>query len=164
MDNVTQQNAALVEEASAASKSMEQQSGTLVTQIGYFRRSDGSGITGSGSHAHAHAHAPAEAVRAARSLVRVRRPSVRLAWCGQAAGRGVVGRRLRPWLAPAAMTASGAISNRRRSGAPSKQERRSRRTTDAVNVLLIPRRQTPINILSAVTDTGRSPGSTPTDK
>jgi len=37
MDNVTQQNAALVEEASAASKAMEQQSSTLVTQIGYFR-------------------------------------------------------------------------------------------------------------------------------
>ena len=37
MDNVTQQNAALVEEASAASKAMEQQSSTLVAQIGYFR-------------------------------------------------------------------------------------------------------------------------------
>jgi methyl-accepting chemotaxis protein len=36
MDNVTQQNAALVEEASAASKSIEQQSATLITQIGYF--------------------------------------------------------------------------------------------------------------------------------
>jgi methyl-accepting chemotaxis protein len=33
---VTQQNAALVEEASAASKAMEQQSAVLVTQIGYF--------------------------------------------------------------------------------------------------------------------------------
>jgi hypothetical protein len=40
MDNVTQQNAALVEEASAASKSMEQQSSTLVGQIGYFRTGD----------------------------------------------------------------------------------------------------------------------------
>jgi len=36
MDSVTQQNAALVEEASAASKAMEQQSAVLVTQIGYF--------------------------------------------------------------------------------------------------------------------------------
>ena len=37
MDSVTQQNAALVEQATAASKSMEQQSATLVGQIGYFR-------------------------------------------------------------------------------------------------------------------------------
>ena len=40
MDSVTQQNAALVEEASAASKSMEQQSAQLVMQIGYFRTND----------------------------------------------------------------------------------------------------------------------------
>ena len=42
MDNVTQQNAALVEQASAASKAMEQQSSTLVAQIGYFRLGKGS--------------------------------------------------------------------------------------------------------------------------
>lgn len=41
MDGVTQQNAALVEEASAASKAMEQQSTTLVHQIGYFHTGDG---------------------------------------------------------------------------------------------------------------------------
>jgi methyl-accepting chemotaxis protein len=70
MDNVTQQNAALVEEASAASKSMEQQSATLVSQIGYFRRADGSGITGSG--AHAHPHATAEVVRMAAPATRPR--------------------------------------------------------------------------------------------
>jgi methyl-accepting chemotaxis protein len=73
MDNVTQQNAALVEEASAASKSMEQQSGTLVNQIGYFRRSDGSGIAGSGSHA-----AP-EVVRQAQPVSRPRPQAVRKA-------------------------------------------------------------------------------------
>jgi methyl-accepting chemotaxis protein len=72
MDNVTQQNAALVEEASAASKSMEQQSATLVSQIGYFRRADGSGITGSGSHAH---HAPAEVVRMAPAPATRPRPA-----------------------------------------------------------------------------------------
>ena len=37
MDSVTQQNAAVVEQASSASKAMEQQSSTLVSQIGYFR-------------------------------------------------------------------------------------------------------------------------------
>ncbi|WP_116811862.1 methyl-accepting chemotaxis protein [Steroidobacter cummioxidans] len=77
MDNVTQQNAALVEEASAASKSMEQQSGTLVTQIGYFRRSDGSGIAGSGGHAHS--HAAAEVARAAAPVTRPRPQAVRKA-------------------------------------------------------------------------------------
>jgi methyl-accepting chemotaxis protein len=43
MDNVTQQNAAVVEEASSASKAMEQQSSTLVAQIGYFRFGKDSG-------------------------------------------------------------------------------------------------------------------------
>src|SRR5690606_37611761 len=75
MDNVTQQNAALVEEASAASKSMEQQSGTLVAQIGYFRRADGSGITGSGSP-------HAEVVRMSAAPVAKPRPAVREAGPG----------------------------------------------------------------------------------
>lgn len=73
MDNVTQQNAALVEEASAASKSMEQQSGTLVSQIGYFRRADGTGITGSGSHD------TKEVVRMVAAPVARPRPAVRKA-------------------------------------------------------------------------------------
>jgi len=37
MDGVTQQNAALVEEASAASKAIQQQADKLVQQINYFR-------------------------------------------------------------------------------------------------------------------------------
>jgi uncharacterized phage infection (PIP) family protein YhgE len=37
MDGVTQQNAALVEEASAASKAMQQQATSLVQQINFFR-------------------------------------------------------------------------------------------------------------------------------
>ena len=36
MDESTQQNAALVEEAAAASKSIEAQAGTLVAQISFF--------------------------------------------------------------------------------------------------------------------------------
>ena len=43
MDNVTQQNAAVVEQSSAASKAMEEQSSTLVAQIGYFKLGKGSG-------------------------------------------------------------------------------------------------------------------------
>jgi methyl-accepting chemotaxis protein len=45
MDNVTQQNAAVVEQSSAASKAMQEQSSTLVAQIGYFK-------LGKGSNAH----------------------------------------------------------------------------------------------------------------
>jgi methyl-accepting chemotaxis protein-1 (serine sensor receptor) len=46
MDGVTQQNAALVEQASAASKAMQQQSDKLVQQISYFRtRNDGAVVT-----------------------------------------------------------------------------------------------------------------------
>src|SRR5690606_13296096 len=63
MDNVTQQNAALVEEASAASKSMEQQSATLVSQIGYFRTKSGSVIV-------REAQPVSESPRAARPAVR----------------------------------------------------------------------------------------------
>ena len=37
MDDVTQQNAALVEQASAASKAMQQQATSLVQQINFFR-------------------------------------------------------------------------------------------------------------------------------
>lgn len=41
IDNVTQQNAALVEETSASSKVMEQQAADLVKQIGFFRKAQG---------------------------------------------------------------------------------------------------------------------------
>jgi methyl-accepting chemotaxis protein len=37
MDEVTQQNAALVEEAAAAAESMQEQAGTLVQSVGTFR-------------------------------------------------------------------------------------------------------------------------------
>ena len=41
MDKVTQQNAALVEEAAAAAKSMEDQTGSMVEMVAQFRLSDG---------------------------------------------------------------------------------------------------------------------------
>ncbi|MGK0442616.1 MAG: methyl-accepting chemotaxis protein [Pseudohongiellaceae bacterium] len=37
MDEMTQQNAALVEEASASSKSMEEQAQGLIDQVGFFK-------------------------------------------------------------------------------------------------------------------------------
>jgi methyl-accepting chemotaxis protein len=40
MDSMTQQNAALVEEASAASKALEQQGQGLVAQVGQFRTAE----------------------------------------------------------------------------------------------------------------------------
>jgi hypothetical protein len=74
MDNVTQQNAALVEEASAASKSMEQQSATLVSQIGYFRRADGSSIVSTTAVTEHHRVATAEVVRMAPTAAKTRAP------------------------------------------------------------------------------------------
>jgi SMC interacting uncharacterized protein involved in chromosome segregation len=65
MDSVTQQNAALVEEAAAASKAMEQQSSQLVTQIGYFDSQE----------MHRTAHAPVQPkVEAVRPMAAARRP------------------------------------------------------------------------------------------
>ena len=41
MDEMTQQNAALVEEAAAAAKSMEDQTGSMAEMVGQFRLADG---------------------------------------------------------------------------------------------------------------------------
>ncbi len=49
MDNVTQQNAALVEEAAAASRSMEEQGEQLNEVVGFFRVLEGVGIDGGGA-------------------------------------------------------------------------------------------------------------------
>ena len=49
MDQVTQQNAALVEQASAASESMQDQARKLAQAVGLFKLGDASGSTGSGS-------------------------------------------------------------------------------------------------------------------
>ncbi|WP_027211641.1 methyl-accepting chemotaxis protein [Burkholderia sp. WSM2232] len=69
MDNVTQQNAALVEQAAAASRSMEEQGQQLSETVGFFRVGEGvgGGFAGSaargardeGAGAAAHAGAPA---------------------------------------------------------------------------------------------------------
>ncbi|XUW88649.1 methyl-accepting chemotaxis protein [Burkholderia sp. M6-3] len=48
MDNVTQQNAALVEEAAAASRSMEEQGEQLNEVVGFFRVLEGVGVGGGG--------------------------------------------------------------------------------------------------------------------
>jgi methyl-accepting chemotaxis protein len=59
MDGVTQQNASLVEEASAASKAMQQQADKLVQQISYFRtRNDGSFAARTESHERPAARVP----------------------------------------------------------------------------------------------------------
>ncbi|MGH8145833.1 MAG: methyl-accepting chemotaxis protein [Rhodanobacteraceae bacterium] len=46
MDEMTQQNAALVEESAAASRAMEEQAGGLSRQIAYFNVSDGEAVAG----------------------------------------------------------------------------------------------------------------------
>lgn len=69
MDNVTQQNAAVVEQSSVASKAMEQQSATLISQVGYFRLGRGSSaheIRSSGEAPVRSAKPPAQAHKATR--------------------------------------------------------------------------------------------------
>jgi methyl-accepting chemotaxis protein len=70
MDNVTQQNAAVVEQSSAASKAMQEQSSTLVAQIGYFK-------LGKGSSAHEIRHGDTAAMVAHRPAVANHRPMTR---------------------------------------------------------------------------------------
>ncbi|WP_051980638.1 methyl-accepting chemotaxis protein [Burkholderia sp. 9120] len=62
MDNVTQQNAALVEEAAAASKSMEDQGKQLNEVVAFFQILSGEG--GGGSVSSSHREAPRRAVMA----------------------------------------------------------------------------------------------------
>ena len=52
MDQVTQQNAALVEEASAAAQSLQEQAGSLVDAVRVFRLDDGhrDAVSPAGSH------------------------------------------------------------------------------------------------------------------
>ncbi len=49
MDEMTQQNAALVEEAAASSKSMEEQSQSLLDQVAFFNTSEGSQFNSNGN-------------------------------------------------------------------------------------------------------------------
>ena len=69
MDQVTQQNAALVEEAAAASASMQEQAAKLTRAVSVFQ-------VGTGSAAAAPAPAPAPRAVLARSGTPVRRPAV----------------------------------------------------------------------------------------
>ena len=70
MDNVTQQNAAVVEQSSAASKAMQEQSSTLVAQIGYFK-------LGKGSSAHEIRQGDTASMAAYRPAVANHRPMTR---------------------------------------------------------------------------------------
>ena len=74
MDEVTQQNAALVEEAAAASQSMQEQAGELAHVVGFFKT--GNAVA---------AHQPAVKPAAARSSIAApARPAVRKAPVRQA--------------------------------------------------------------------------------
>jgi methyl-accepting chemotaxis protein len=70
MDNTTQQNAALVEQAAAAARSMQEQSERLVEAVAVFRMEDAAGM--------ARAYAPAESMSRA-APVRVTVPALRAA-------------------------------------------------------------------------------------
>jgi methyl-accepting chemotaxis protein-1 (serine sensor receptor) len=73
MDEMTQQNAALVEEAAAAARAMQEQAGELARQVGFFRLGDEAAVAAPARKAAATASAEAEAVFAAvRSSAPVR--------------------------------------------------------------------------------------------
>ena len=59
MDQVTQQNAALVEEAAAAAGSLQEQAGSLVQAVSVFRLGAGTGVRGEPSFARVSAVATA---------------------------------------------------------------------------------------------------------
>jgi len=89
MDNVTQQNAALVEQAAAASRSMEEQGERLSETVGFFRvgvgvdlvlREDaGAGVAGVGKLANVAHVKPVSAVRVGAKAEPVRVPAKELA-------------------------------------------------------------------------------------
>ena len=72
---------------------MEQQSATLVTQIGYFHRADGHGIVSTTS---------AEVRQAPAEVVRMAQPATRPRAVARKAGLGSPGKATRPAAAPAA--------------------------------------------------------------
>jgi methyl-accepting chemotaxis protein len=63
MDEMTQQNAALVEEAAAAAESLQDQAGTLVQAVSVFRTSAGGGRLAAPAARTAAARAPARRER-----------------------------------------------------------------------------------------------------
>jgi len=66
MDEGTQQNAALVEEATAAARSMEQQAGQLVQTVAVFRVHEGEARRATGELSEAAAPGPERMARAAK--------------------------------------------------------------------------------------------------
>jgi methyl-accepting chemotaxis protein len=84
MDEVTQQNSALVEENAATAKMLEQQAHAMDERVAFFRLDDGEAISG-----------PPRAVAAAPAGQAVASPARRAAPArnpGAAGGRGPVGR------------------------------------------------------------------------
>ncbi|MEO6800633.1 MAG: methyl-accepting chemotaxis protein [Rhodanobacter sp.] len=65
MDEMTQQNAALVEEASAAARGMREQAGELNNQVGFFQLGDGAAEVGPSADRLRHVKVETEAVFAA---------------------------------------------------------------------------------------------------
>ncbi|SOD57943.1 Methyl-accepting chemotaxis protein (MCP) signalling domain-containing protein, partial [Pseudoxanthomonas wuyuanensis] len=63
MDETTQQNAALVEEASAAARAMEEQAGALAATVAIFRLNNGAGMRAAKRAPAAVAAAPAKPAR-----------------------------------------------------------------------------------------------------
>jgi methyl-accepting chemotaxis protein len=66
MDQVTQQNAALVEEAAAAAESMQDQASALIAVVGVFKLRDGAAVVPAAA-ARARAPAPAQALAARKA-------------------------------------------------------------------------------------------------
>ena len=88
MDEMTQQNAALVEEAAAAARAMQEQAGELTQQVGFFQLSDDG-------------RAPASRRRIARSKDRSSRSRSRVRRRAQhARRRRHAPRRARAWPRP----------------------------------------------------------------
>ena len=81
MDEVTQQNAALVEQAAAASQSMQEQAGNLATVVGFFKTGTHAVAAQPVARRAAPAPAPVAAVKAAKPVVKAptAKPAQRLA-------------------------------------------------------------------------------------
>lgn len=81
MDEITQQNAALAEEASAASLSMKEQADTMIELMAFFK-TDASIASQSGAHQHAHSHSSANSGKASSLDFKLAK-SKHLAWKGR---------------------------------------------------------------------------------
>jgi methyl-accepting chemotaxis protein I, serine sensor receptor len=75
MDEMTQQNAALVEEAAAAARAMQEQAGELSRQVGFFRFGNEAEAASAASSPVLHARAQANEVNAILEAVRQSQPA-----------------------------------------------------------------------------------------